>query len=228
MPIKVLSSNGMHPVMDELVPEFERSSGHRIVTNYDTGNQILARVRNGETADVLIATAPVIEELTIEGRLIAGSRVDLARSLVGIAVRMGAPKPDIGSLDGLRQALLDAKSLAYTGTGASGVHFSKVIEHLGIAPQVKAKARIPDGGLVGQLLVDGEAEMAIQQMSELMAVQGIELVGPLPVQVQLTTRLAAGVFAGSQRAQAAKALLSFLSTPAAARVFKAKGLDPVI
>jgi len=225
--IDVLSSNGMHPVMDELVPEFERLSGHTIATTYDTANQILERIRSGETADALIVTAPVIDELTGEGRLTAGSRVDLARSLVGIAVPAGAPKPDIASLDALKRALLDAKSIAYTGTGASGVHFAKVIERLGIAAQVGAKARIPAGGLVGQLLVDGEAEMAVQQISELMAVPGIELVGPLPAQVQLTTQLAAGVFAGSPHARAAKALLSFLTTPAASRVFKAKGLDPV-
>ncbi|MEK7877272.1 MAG: substrate-binding domain-containing protein [Pseudomonadota bacterium] len=224
--IKVLCSNSSRAVMSELLPAFERASGHKITISYLTAVQALSHIRDGATADAIILNAPSIDELAAQGRIAAGSRRTLARCGIGIAVRAGVPKPDIGSVEAFKRALLDAKSIAHTEVGASGIHFVGLIERLGIAAQVKAKARTRPGGLIGELVASGEAELAVQQIPELMAVAGIEVVGPLPPEVQLTTTVTAAVFANAAQADAARAFLAFLSTPAAARVFKAHGLEP--
>lgn len=224
--IKVLCSNSSHAVMEELLPAFERASGHKVSISYDTAILTLSRIKGGETADLVILNAPAIDELTKQGRIALGSSRTLARCGVGIAVRAGAPKPDIGSVEAFKRALLDAKSIAHTEAGASGIHFSGLIERLGIAAQVKAKARTRPGGLIGELVANGEAELAVQQIPELMAVAGIELVGPLPQELQSITTVTAAVFADARQPDAARAFLAFLTTPAAARVFKANGLDP--
>lgn len=212
--------------MEELLPAFERASGHKVSISYDTAILTLSRIKGGETADLVILSAPAIDELTKQGRIALGSSRTLARCGVGIAVRAGAPKPDIGSVEAFKRALLDAKSIAHTEAGASGIHFSGLIERLGIAAQVKAKARTRPGGLIGELVANGEAELAVQQIPELMAVAGIELVGPLPQELQSITTVTAAVFADARQPDAARAFLAFLSTPAAAGVFKANGLDP--
>ncbi len=224
--IKVLCSNSSHAVMDELVPAFERASGHKVSIGYDTAILTLSRIKGGETADAVILNAPAIDELTKQGRIAAGSRRTLARCGVGIAVRAGAPKPDISSLEAFKRALLDAKSIAHTEAGASGIYFAGLIERLGIAAQVQAKARTRPGGLIGRLVASGEAELAVQQIPELMAVAGIDLVGPLPPELQLISTVTAAVFADARQPDAAGVFLAFLATPAAARVFKANGLDP--
>lgn len=224
--IKVLCSNSSHAVMDELVPEFERASGHKVSISYDPAKMMLSRIEGGETADLAILGAPAIDELMKQGKIAARGRRDLARCGIGIAVRAGAPKPDIGSVEAFKRALLNAKSVAHTESGVSGMHFAGLIERLGIAEQVKAKARTQPGGLVGELVANGEAEIAVQQIPELMAVPGIELVGPLPQELQKITLVSAGMFAASRHPDAAQAMLEFLSTPAAARVYKAKGLEP--
>jgi molybdate transport system substrate-binding protein len=224
--IKVLCSNSSHAVMKELIPAFERASGHKVAISYETATQALKSIRGGATADAIILNAPSIDELTKQGRIAPGSSRTLARCGVGIAVRVGAPKPDIGSVEAFKRALLDATSIAYTEAGASGIHFSGLTERLGIAAQVKAKARTRPGGLIGELVAKGEAELAVQQIPELMAVAGIELVGPLPQELQSITTVTAAVFADARQPDAARAFLAFLTTPAAARVFKANGLDP--
>jgi molybdate transport system substrate-binding protein len=224
--ITVLCSNSSRAVMDELIPEFERGSGHKIAISYDTAKLMLSRIAGGEVADLVILNAPAIDELTQQGRVASASRRDLARCGVGIAVRAGAAKPDISSVWALKRALRAAKSIAYTEAGASGIYFAGLIERLEIGAQVRAKARTRPGGLIGELVANGEAELAVQQIPELMAVTGIDLVGPLPREVQSVSVLCAGIFADSRRPQAAHALLGFLSTPAAARVYLAKGLEP--
>lgn len=223
--VKVLSSNGIHSVMDEIVPKFERSTGHKVSVDYDTANALLGRIKAGEQADMAILTQPVIDELIKQGKVVAGSGKLLGSSGVGVAVQAGLPKPDIGSVEAFKRALLAAKSIAFTKTGASGIHFAKVVENLGIAKQVNAKAKVPAGGLVGELLASGEAEMAIQQVPELMAVPGIQFVGPLPKELQITTVLSGGVLTGTRQAEAAGALIDFLKSQEA--VFKAKGMDPL-
>ena len=224
--IKVLASNSIRAVMGELVPQFERASGHSVSVSYDPAKVMLARIERGETADLAITGSAAIDELVKQGKLLAGSRRALARCRVGIAVLAGQPKPDISSVAAFKHAVLGAKSVAYTQEGASGMHFARLIERLGIAEQVKAKAVRQPGGLIGELVAAGKAEIAIQQIPELMAVPGIELVGPLPAEIQLVTVSSAGIFAGTQQAEAAQALIEFLAAPAAAKVMKAKGLEP--
>lgn len=225
--LRVLTSNSMHGVLDELVPQFERTSGHKVSLSYDPAKVMLARIQRGETADLAILGASAIDELVKQGKITATSRRLIARCGVGIGVLKGAPRPDIGSVEAFKQMLLGAKSIAYTLEGASGIHFAGLIERLGIAAEVKAKGRTQAGGLVGELVARGEAELAVQQIPEIMAVPGVEFVGPLPPALQMTTLSAAGIFADSKQPAAAQALLDFLSTPAAAQVFSAKGMEPV-
>ena len=226
--IKVLCSNSSRAVMDELVPQFERASGHKVAVSYDPAKIMLQRIQRGETADLAILGAPAIDELTKQGKIVSASRRDLARCGIGVAVRAGAPKPDIGSVEAFKRALLNAKSVAHTKSGVSGMHFAGLIERLGIAEQMKARVRTQPGGLVGELVASGDVEMAVQQIPELMAVPGTELVGPLPRELQMITVSSAGIFADAREPAAAQALLEFLSTPAAARVYKARGLEPVV
>lgn len=224
--IKVLASNSIRAVMGELVPRFERANDCKIAISYDPAKVMLARIERGETADLAITGSAAIDELVNQGKILAGSRRVLARCNVGVAVLTGKPRPDISSVAALKRTLLGAKSVAYTQEGASGMHFSGVIERMGIAEQVKAKAVRQPGGLIGELVAAGKAEIAIQQIPELMAVRGIELVGPLPAEIQLVTVSAAGIFAGTQQAETAQAFIEFLTTPAAAKVMKARGHEP--
>ena len=224
--IKVLSSNGVHSVMVEMVPAFERATGHKVSVDYYTANQAVAKVKTGEAADLVIITRPTIDGLLKEGKVVAGSDKNLGRSGVGVAIRAGLPKPDISTPEALKKALLAAKSITFTKTGASGIHFMKVADRLGIAEQVNAKAKVPEGGAVGPLVARGEAEMAVQQIPELKAVKEIQYVGPLPNELQNYTLFTAGVLTGARQAETAKAFLDFITTPAAVKVFAAKGLEP--
>jgi len=224
--IKVLSSNGVHSVMVEMVPAFERATGHKVSVDYYTANQAVAKVKAGEAADLVIITRPTIDGLLKEGKVVAGSDKNLGRSGVGVAIRAGLPKPDISTPEALKKALLAAKSITFTKTGASGIHFMKVADRLGIAEQVNAKAKVPEGGAVGPLVARGEAEMAVQQIPELKAVKEIQYVGPLPNELQNYTLFTAGVLTGARQAETAKAFLDFITTPAAVKVFAAKGLEP--
>ena len=213
--------------MGELAPQFERANDCKIAISYDPAKVMLARIQKGETADLAILGSGAIDELVKQGKISAGSRRVLARCRVGVAVLAGKPRPDISSVEAFKRTLLGAKSVAYTQEGASGMHFAGLIERLGIAEQVKAKAVRQPGGLIGELVAAGKAEIAIQQIPELMAVAGIELVGPLPADIQLVTVSSAGIFAGTKQAEAAQSFIRFLVTPAAARVMKTKGLEPM-
>jgi molybdate transport system substrate-binding protein len=225
--LKILSSNSIRAVMGELVPQFERSSGMNVSVSYDPAKVMLARIEKGETGDLAITGSGAIDELVKQGKILAGSRRLLARCRVGVAVRAGAPKPDIGTVEALKRALVAAKSVAYTQEGASGMHFSGLIERMGIAREVQAKAVRQPGGLIGELVAAGKAEVAIQQVPELLAVPGIELVGPLPDAIQLVTITCAGIFAGAKQAKAAQSFIDFLSTSAAMRAMQSRGLEPV-
>jgi molybdate transport system substrate-binding protein len=225
--LRILSSNSIRAVMGELVPQFERANGLSLAVTYDPAKVMLARIEKGETGDLAITGSGAIDELVKKGKLLAASRRVLARCRVGVAVRAGAPKPDISSVESLKRMLLAAKSIAYTQEGASGMHFSGLIERMGIAKEVQAKAVRQPGGLIGELVAAGKAEVAIQQVPELLAVPGIELVGPLPDAIQLVTITCAGIFAGAREAQAAQSFIEFLSTPAAMRAMQSRGLEPV-
>jgi molybdate transport system substrate-binding protein len=225
--LKVLSSGAAAAVLPQLVPQFERASGHKVAVSYGSTNRIISRIRDGEASDVVIVNDAGIEELTQQGKIVAGSRVDLARTGLGIAVRRGAAKPDISTLEAFKQALLSARSIAHTATGASGVYFAALIERLGMAEKLKPRIRVIAGGLVGEIVARGETELGVQMVSEILAVPGAELVGPLPAEVQHLTMVCAGVFAGTAAGEAARSFIEFLATPAAGLAMKAKGLEPV-
>jgi molybdate transport system substrate-binding protein len=224
--IKLLVSNSMRGVMDELLPRFRQSSGHEVAPSYDPVKLMMERIRKGESADLAILGGSALEDLEKMGKIAPGSRRAVSSCGVGVAVAAGARKPDIGTVDAFKGALLAAKSIAYTEQGASGIYFSKLIEDLGIAAQVKARAVRKAGGLIGELVAEGKAELAVQQIPELMAVPGIQFVGPFPKEVQMTTRSYAGIFSDAREPAAAKAFLDFLLTPASAKVIKAKGHEP--
>lgn len=224
--LQLIATNAVRSVLDELVPPFERRTGCKVSISFTATAQTLERIKGGATADLVIATAAGIEELTKLGKVVRGSRVDLASSMIGVAVRAGAPKPDIRSVEAFKRALLDAKAVAYTAAGLSGIYFADLIERLGIAKEIKAKARIRPGGLIAELVVAGEADLAVQMVSELLSVPGAELVGPLPEEINQVSVVSAGIFTGTSQAEAAKSLVDYLITPSAAQVIRSKGLTP--
>lgn len=224
--MKLLASNSVRTVLAACLPQFERAHGCSVEVSYDPARLLLARVKAGERADAGILTAEALAELAREGRIVESSRRTLARSLVGIAVRAGAPKPEIGSVEAFRRMLLEARAIAHTLEGASGIHFARLLEQLGIAAEVRPKCVTRAGGLTAELVVRGAAEIAVQQISELKAVAGVEVVGPLPPELQCVTVVEAAVFAGCAAPHEAQALLEFLAAPACARLMAERGLEP--
>jgi len=226
--VTVFTSNGQRTVMAELAPRFERATGHKLVASYDPGQIMMRRIDAGETADVVILGGSALADLAQKGRIVSGSERPHSSCGIGVAVAAGLPRPDIGSVDAFKRALLAAQSIAYTIEGASGIHFSGLIERLGIAAAVQAKAVRQPGGLVGELVAVGKATLAIQQIPELMAVPGIQYVGPLPPELQKITASTAGLLAGSKEPAAARAFLDFLFSPESRQDLKAKGHEPAM
>jgi molybdate transport system substrate-binding protein len=224
--VKVLSSNGTSAIVRAIGAEFARRTGHAVVTKFDVATLLQKDIEAGESFDVAVLTRAVIDALAAKGAIDAATRADVARSGIGVAARAGAAKPDIGSVDAFRRTFLDARSVAYTTVGGSGIHFVKMLERLGIADAVRAKAKTQPGGIVGELVARGEAELAVQQVSELVPVEGIELVGPFPPELQLITVFTAGVSPHARNPEAARALLRFFADPAALAAIRAKGMDP--
>ena len=222
--IKVLASAAIRTAYLELLPEFERATGHKVTTTWAPTAEMANRIRAGEAVDLVIMASDRIDELLKSGRIVPGSRVDLARSGVGVAVRAGAPRPDISSTEALRRTLLAAKSITYS-TGLSGIYVAGLIERMGLAEELKPKIRQVKGVPIGEVLVRGDAEIGFQQTSELLAIKGIDYLGPLPADVQHTIVFAAGVPAAGREPDAAKALASFLTTPAAVSVIRKTGLE---
>ena len=223
--IKVLSSIATREAYLELVPQFEESSGHKVATTWAGTTAIMQRMAAGERYDLIIISSTELEELTRQGKIVAGSRVDLAKSGIGIAVRAGAPKPDVRSGGALKRALLAAKTVGYT-SGPSGVYMAGLIERMGIAADVTPKHRgVPSGGTVGTIVASGEAEIGFQQVSELVHIPGIDYVGPLPPDVQCVTVFSCGMQTGATEPDAAKALVAYLTTPAAKSVMTKHGLE---
>lgn len=225
--IKVLSSIATREAYLELVPQFERSSGHRVTTTWAGTTDIMRRMAAGETYDLVIISRKELDDLITQGKIIASSRVDLASCGIGVAVRAGAPRPDIGSAEALKRALLAARTVGYT-SGPSGVYMAGLIERMGIAAEVKAKHRsVPSGGTIGTIIASGEADIGFQQISELVHIGGIEYVGPLPAEVQHTTVFSAGIHSGASNGDGARALLRFLRAPAARPIYEKHGLTPL-
>jgi molybdate transport system substrate-binding protein len=224
--ITVLSSTALKTVVDVLVPQFEKATGNKVAVSYDPSNLVMEQIKAGKTFDVVIVTPPLIADLVKQGKVVDGSAVALARAGVGLAVKQGAPKPDIGTVEAVKRTLLDAKAVAYTSAGQSGLHFASVIEKLGIAEQVKAKARTQPGGAVAEFIVKGQADVAVQLIPELMSVAGVDVVGPFPPEIQTYVVLTAGIAGTSANKAVAQALIRYLSAPAAAATIKLKGMEP--
>lgn len=230
--IKVMTSGGFTAAYNELTPQFERATGHKVETAYGASqggapDSIPSRLARGEPADIVILAAPALDDLVKKGHVVPGSRVDLVRSTIGMAVRVGAPKPDISTVEALKRTLLEAKSIAYSAS-ASGVYLStEMFPKLGIADQIRGKAKRIESERVGSVVARGDAQIGFQQVSELLPIAGIDYVGPLPPEVQKVTIFSAGVAAGSKEPDAARALIKYLSSSAAAPTIAKTGLEPI-
>jgi molybdate transport system substrate-binding protein len=226
--IKVLTAGAFKQVLVALVPEFEKQTGHKVIVENETVGALTKRIDGGEAFDVAVLTPGAVNNLTDKGKFVAGSRANLARVGVGVMVKAGAPVPDISTVDAFKRALLAAKSVAYidpASGGSSGIYVSGLLDKLGIADQVKPKAKLKQGGYVADLIVKGEAELGIHQISEIVPVKEVTLVGPLPAEIQNYTVYAAGLGASAKDSEAAKALIKALTGPAAADVLKSKGME---
>lgn len=221
--LKLFSTLGVVGVLEELLPRL----GLAPEAVYEPTKRLTDRIAVGERADLAILTSDAIEELMAAGVLVPGSRVDLARSYVGMAVAPGARRPDISTVEAFRRTLLEAGTIGYSRAGASGIFFAGLLERMGLAEAVNAKATVIPAGFTGQLLLDGKVELAVQQVSELMAVPGIDLLGRLPMEIQPDTVFSAALFAGTARAQEARDFVAAISGPAVAQLYVEKGLEPV-
>jgi molybdate transport system substrate-binding protein len=226
--IKVLTTGAFRSVVVALVPEFEKATGHKVVVDNGTVGQLQKRVDGGEAFDVLVLSPKGIEDYIKGGKIAAGSNARLAKVGVGVMVKDGAPKPDVGTVDAFKQTLLKAKTVGYidpASGGSSGIYVAGLLEKLGIADQVKPKAKLKQGGHVSDLVKSGEAEVGIHQMSEIVGQAGVTLVGPLPAEIQNYTVYVVGLSTAAKEAEAAKAFIKVLTGPSAAGVLKSKGME---
>jgi molybdate transport system substrate-binding protein len=230
--VRVMISGGLTPAFNALVPEFEKQTGNKVLVAYGpsmgtTVNAIPVRLERGEPADVLIMVGYALTDLTKKGKVVPDSQVELVQSAIGVAVKAGAPKPDISTADAVKRALLAAKTIAYSDS-ASGVYVStEMFKKLGIEDGMKDKARKIPATPVGEIVAKGEAELGFQQISELKPVAGIDIVGPLPADLQKITIFSAGIATGSKEPEAGKALIKFLSSPIANAEIVRSGMDPI-
>jgi molybdate transport system substrate-binding protein len=223
--VRVLSTLALKGAVESLAARYLAATATRIDADFAPTVGLLKRLREGEKADVLILTREGLDELIAEGAVVASTRVDLARSYVGLAVKAGQPHPDIATEAAFKKTLLLARSIAYSRIGASGIYFAELIQRLGIAAEINARATITSG-FTAERLVTGEADIAVQQLSELKQVAGIELVGPIPLHLQTPAVFTAGRMTASAHAQAADALLKYLASKEVAPVLKEAGLEP--
>jgi len=224
--MKIFCTNGLKSVLLELTPALEREHATRLTTTWGATVGLAQEIAGGAQVDLAILTGEVVDDLIARGKAVAGSRVDLARSGIGVAVRKGAPRPDIGTADALRRALLAARSVAHSKSGQSGLYFPTVLERLGIAAEMKPKLVVPESGIaIGEVVARGEAEIGIQQISELLPVAGVEVLGPLPPPLQKITTFSAGVPATATDPRAAL-LLAQSIVRASRPLLAAKGLEP--
>ena len=225
----VFSTIGVRSAAEQLFTQFAKASGHKLTVTWGTAPMLVKRIEDGDAADVVVLSRASIDALRKQDKIAAGSDVTLASSGVGIAVKAGAAKPDISTAEALKRTLLAAKSIAYSepsAGGASGVYFAKLLERMGIAEQMKPKTKYPPpGGFSANLLMTGEAELAVQQKPELLHVAGAEVIGLLPGDLNVVTEFAVAMMAGSKSGEAGKALIKMLQSPEAIAVFRSKGLD---
>lgn len=227
--VKVLTAGAFKQVVLALVPAFEKQTGHKVTVDNGTAGELRSRIEGGEDFDLAVITPAVLDALVKKGKVAAGSQAQLASVGIGVMVKEGAPSPAIGTVEDFKRALLAAKTVAYidpASGGSSGIYLDKLFERLGVADQVRAKAKLKKGGYVADLIVSGEAELGVHQISEIVPVKGVVLVGPLPPEIQNTTPYAAALSASPRDQGAAAALMDMLTGPAAAAVLKAKGMEP--
>lgn len=224
--LSICSGNGMSASFRELMPQFEHANNCKVAMHFEPAQILLQEIRGGKTFDLGILGTGVMDQLVKDGTIAGGTVRVLTQNGIGVGVLKGAPKPDISSVEAFKRALLNAKSVAYTTAGASGIYFAGLIEKLGIAEAIKAKAKTQPGGLVADLVVNGSAELAVQQVPEILAVAGVDYVGPLPAEIQTLSVNAGGVFVKATQAVLAQKLLEFLGSGDAAKVFLARGLEP--
>jgi molybdate transport system substrate-binding protein len=228
--IKVYSTIGVKSALEELAPKFEKETGNKLNITWGLISAFTKRAQEGDVPDVLVVSRASIDSLIKDGKIAAGSDATLAKSVFAIGVKRGAPKPDISSAEALKSALLAARAVGYSDPaagGASGVHFAKVLERLGIAPEIKAKSKFPPpAGFAGTLLVSGEVDIAVQSKPELSSTEGVEIVGPLPGDLGSTTVYAAGVSASSPNSETGKTLVKFMTSSEAQVAFATHGFDP--
>jgi len=223
--VRLLSTLALRGALVQLAEQYRAAKGVTLDADYAPTVGLLKRLRDGEKADVLILTREGLDELVAEGAVVAASKIDLARSYVGLAVKAGAPHPDISTEAALVSALLAARSVAYSKIGASGIYFAELIERLGIAAEINAKATIT-AGFTAERLMSGEADIAVQQLSELKQVAGVELVGPIPLSLQTAAIFTGGRMAALENADQADALLTYLASSEVAPVLRESGLEP--
>jgi molybdate transport system substrate-binding protein len=227
--IKVLTAGAFKQVLLAALPEFEKQTGHKVTVENDTVGALRKRIEGGEAFHVAVLTPAAVDDLSGKGKLVTGTRTNLARVGIGVMVKAGTPAPDIGSVDAFKRALLAAKSVAYidpASGGSSGIYIAGLLEKLGIAEQVKTKAKLKKGGYVADLIVAGDAELGIHQISEIVPVKEVTLVGPLPPEIQNYTIYAAGLGAAAKDSEAARALIKSLTGPAVSDVLKSRGMEP--
>ena len=227
--IKVLTAGAFKPVVTEVVAAFEKQSGHKVTVENDTAGALLKRISGGEAFDLVVLTPGALDELTKAGKIAAGSTARLARVAIGVAVKRGAPLPDISTVAAFQSTLLAARAVAYidpAAGGSSGIYLSNLFEKMGIADRIKPKAVLVPGGLVALRVVNDQADIAIHQISEILAVPGAVLVGPIPAEIQSYTVYAGGLSASAKEVDAARALLTALKSDSAREIMKAKGLEP--
>ena len=226
--LKLLSASALHPAIDALIPDFEKSSGYKVRVDYGTAGAVAERVLKGETADMILSSVQAVDRLETQGKVVAGNRIVIAKVGVGAFVRKGAAKPDIGSADAFKRAMLAARSIAYpdpAGGGASGIYVANLLERMGIAGDMKSKTRLSTLDTLYTSVASGEVEIGFNQVSEILAQPTVELIAPLPSDIQNYTQFAPGIITGSNQTDAVKALVAFLSSPASRTVLKAKGFE---
>ena len=223
--LKVLSGNGPRAAVRELCAQFERSTGHKIDLRFGVNPEVKQKIEAGESFDVVIGNPPIVDAL-IKDRLVVGPRVDIGRAGIGVAVKSGAAKPDISSVEAFKQTLLKTKAVAYPGKGASGIYFVSLLDRMGIAAEMKSKLKPMAAEDTVEVVARGEADMVVVVATRIVDVPGVDVVGPIPPELQTHIGFAAGLGVAAKQPQAAKALIGFLSAPAAASTLKAKGVEP--
>lgn len=225
--VKLMAGGAMSGAFGQLIPQFERATGHKIVIQYGSTGTFKKQIEAGEAFDLAIFGSDGVDDLIKQGKIAGDTRVDIARVGIGVAVRAGAPKPDISSVDAFKNTLLNVKSITYSPEGAPGMHLAKVFDRLGVAEQVKGKIKPNPANRVPEVVADGEVELAIHPTPSLVSAKGVQLVGLLPAELQNWFVNTAGIGSAAKEPDAAKALIKHLTTPEAAAVIKAKGMEPL-